>query len=334
MHTHATAAPATPVAAQPRPPVVEADEAGKTFGSVVALDAVDLDVAEGEIVGIIGPSGAGKTTMIRLLLGLYKPSGGQVQVFGHSAARFSRVERERIGYLPQDFVLYDDLTVRENLSFAAGVYGLGWFVKRRRIPELLELVQLTEARDRKAANISGGMRRRLALACALVHEPDLLVLDEPTAGLDPVLRATTWDIFHSLQARGRALIVTTQYVTESEYCDRVYLINEGRLAAAGTPAELRRQALGGDVVDATIRELDRALVTALGELPFVRRVARLSEESVELVTDVAAEAIPQLTEAITAQGYQLALIEERRVSFDRIFVELVEQDGNGHEARA
>jgi ABC-type multidrug transport system ATPase subunit len=121
MHVQATYEPATPVEGRAHAAVVEADDAGKTFGSVTALDAVDLEVAEGEIVGIIGPSGAGKTTMIRLLLGLYKPTGGEVQVFGHSAARFSRVERERIGYLPQDFVLYDDLTVRENLAFAAGV---------------------------------------------------------------------------------------------------------------------------------------------------------------------------------------------------------------------
>lgn len=334
MHAQDTHGSTAPHDMLSRPPVVEAEEAGKSFGSVVALDAVDLEVAQGEIVGIIGPSGAGKTTMIRLLLGLYKPSGGQVRVFGHSSARFSRVERERIGYLPQDYVLYDDLTVRENLSFAASVYGLGWFIKRRRIPELLDLVQLTDARDRQTANISGGMRRRLALACALVHEPDLLVLDEPTAGLDPVLRSTTWDLFRRLQARGSSFIVTTQYVTESEYCDRVYLINEGRVAAAGTPAELRRMAFGGDIVDATIRELDRPLITALSELPFVRRGARLSEESVELVVDVAADAIPLLTETITSRGYQLASIEERRVSFDHTFVALVEQTGNGHEARA
>jgi ABC-2 type transport system ATP-binding protein len=305
--------------------MVEAKNVGKVFGDVVALDSVDLRVAAGEIVGVIGPSGSGKTTFLRLVLGIYKPTHGSVHIFGESTGKLDREVSERIGYLPQDFVLYDDLTVEENLSFAASIYGMGMLAQRHAIPELLELVHLSEARNRQVTNISGGMRRRLGLACALVHQPDLIILDEPTAGLDPVLRATTWEILREAQQRGSGLIVTTQYVTESEYCDYVYLIHDGRVAATGTPSELRRAAFGGDVVELRIPDLDRALVAQLGRVPYVRRAARLSDDEIELVTDSAAEAIPLLSETVRESGYQLATIEERKVSFDRVFVELVTQ---------
>lgn len=305
--------------------IVKASQVGKRFGDVVALESIDLEIDAGEIVGIIGPSGSGKTTAIRLILGLYEPTNGEVRVFGRQPEDYDRELRERIGYLPQDFLLYDDLTVRENLMFAAGMYGLGPRERRARIPELLEALQLTDAKDRLAANISGGMQRRLALAGALIHEPELIVLDEPTAGIDPVLRATIWDGFRDLKARGAALLITTQYVTEAEYCDRVYLINRGRVAASGKPEELRRMVFGGDMVRLRITDLDQRLLTALLDLSVVQSGNRTGSEEVELVVERAGEAIPQLSAAINDLGYTLATIEERQTSFDNIFVHLVEQ---------
>lgn len=305
--------------------IVKASQVGKRFGDVVALDSIDLEIDAGEIVGIIGPSGSGKTTAIRLILGLYEPTNGDVRVFGRQSEDFDRELRERIGYLPQHFLLYEDLTVRENLMFTAGMYGLGPRERRARIPELLEAVQLTEAQDRLAANISGGMQRRLALAGALIHDPELVVLDEPTAGIDPVLRATIWDGFRELKAHGAALLITTQYVTEAEYCDRVYLINQGRVAASGAPEELRRMVFGGDLVRFRITDLDQRLLTTLIETPLVISGSRTGSEEIELVVERAGEAIPQLSAAISELGYQVVEIEERQTSFDNIFVHLVEQ---------
>lgn len=309
--------------------VIEASGLHKEFDGVVALDSVDLAIENGAVVGIIGPSGSGKTTAIRLLLGLYRATAGTVTVFGRDPVTFSRLDKEEIGYLAQDFRFYPDLTVRENLLFAASIYGLGVRRRRRRADDLLELTRLTDAKDRLASRISGGMQRRLALACALVHEPKLIVLDEPTAGLDPVLRAATWDIFRELQNDGSSLVITTQYVSEAEYCDYVYLISEGVVASSGTPMELRRQAFGGDVVRVTILDLDRDLISRILEDPQVRHGIRLSDDELQLVVANAGEAIPILTREIAELGYQVVSIQHHETTFDRIFVELVEQaEGN------
>lgn len=314
--------------------LITARNAGKRFGEVVALDAIDLQIDRGEIVGIIGPSGSGKTTAIRLMLGLYAPSGGEVEVFGDIPAGFSREEREKIGYLPQHFLLYEDLTVYENLLFTAGMYGLGPRVRRERADEMLDIVQLSDAKNRLARDISGGMQRRLALASTLIHEPELIVLDEPTAGIDPVLRAAIWEVFHDLRAQGRALIVTTQYVTEAEYCDRVYLINRGEVVASGSPDDLRRMVFGGEVVRVKVERLDQRLVDALLDLPYIESGRRTDREEFALVVEHAHQAIPLINEAIRERGYTILEIEEIQTSFDAIFVQLVEQSDRANGAAA
>lgn len=326
-----------PEVVEPEPATVEMRGVRKVFGDVVALESVDLTIRTGEIIGIIGPSGSGKTTAIRLMLGIGEPTSGEVRVFGRDPARFSRSDRERIGYLPQHFVLYPDLTVSQNLGFIAGTYGLGWFRRRRRIPALLDMVRLTEAKGRLAQDISGGMQRRLALAAALVHDPELIVLDEPTAGLDPMLRSDVWDMFRELQSRGRTLVVTTQYVTEAEYCDRVELIDAGKVIAFGKPDELRRQAYGGDLVRLTVPGLDRPLVEEITGYPFVVSSERAGEDSLILVVEQAREAIPLLTDRLNGDGHSLTSIEEYREPFDQVFVRLVEQGeggGGDHNAQA
>ena len=184
-------------------PVVRFEQVGKTFGKQEVLHGITLPVPWGQIIGVIGPSGSGKTTTIRLMLGTLKPSRGTVRLFGRDPWRLRRADRERIGYMPQDFVLYPTLTTEENLRFAASLYGVPWWETGPRITQLLDDLDLTDARKHQAEDLSGGMRRRLSLAATLMHDPDFLVLDEPTAGIDPILRASIWNGFRERAMRAR-----------------------------------------------------------------------------------------------------------------------------------
>ena len=303
-------------------------DVSKTFGDFQAVSELSLQVPRGSLIGLIGPSGCGKTTTIRLLLGVYEPSEGEIRVFGEEPHRFHRVTRERIGYLPQQFVLYPTLSVDENLNFAAAAYGLGPFARRRAKAQVLELVGLTEHRKKLAQDISGGMQRRLALAATLLHEPELIFLDEPTAGIDPILREQFWAEFRRLQQFGRTQVVTTQYVTEAEYCDFVVLLDAGTIVAAGTPADLRRQAAGGELIDATIPGLDNSILQRLRRLPGVTAVQVRGDSDVRLVTQGdAGELMPQVISTLQEQHREVQAIEERRLSFNEVFVALLEQGG-------
>ena len=301
----------------------------RKFNDTVAVEAMDLEIPRGSVLGVIGPSGSGKTTTIRMITGSLGPTQGRVDVLGENPRSFRRQTRERIGYMPQLFSLYPDLTVAENVDFAAAVYGLVFFRRWRRRRAVLELVDLWSVRRRRAGNLSGGMKRRLELAAALVHEPDLLILDEPTAGIDPILRRTVWDEIHRLRDAGVTSIVTTQYVTEAEECDQVALISGGRLIAFGPPDQLRREALGGEVVEVTMSGLFDA--SNLGRSEGVRGVRQSGPKTFELVVDDAgkasAEAIQQMS---TSQG-EVESVRELRPSFEDVFAHLVERD---REARA
>jgi ABC-2 type transport system ATP-binding protein len=291
------------------------------FGGLAAVRDLTLSVASGTILGIIGPSGSGKTTTIRLLTGGLTPTRGSVRVLGENPRFFHRRTRERIGYMPQLFTLYPDLTARENVNFVASLFGMLWLRRRRRVSEVLRAVDLWDARNRRAADLSGGMQRRLELACALVHEPALLFLDEPTAGVDPLLRARIWEELHALKAAGRTLLVTTQYVNEAAECDMVALISEGHLIALDTPDDLRRKATGGDVIEiATDRDFE---VGRLAALPMVRRVSQQGPRDFRVTVDDAGVATPDVVAAINAAGADVAYAREYRPSFDEVFAELV-----------
>ena len=227
---------------------VVVDDVTMRFDDQLAVDGISLVVPAGTILGLIGPSGSGKTTTIRLLTGALTPTSGTVRVLGEEPRRFRRQTRERLGYMPQSFTLYPDLTVRENVDFVGSLFGMMFPRRRRRTREVLQLLDLWDVRSRRAGRLSGGMQRRLELACALVHDPALLFLDEPTAGIDPLLRASVWEELHRLRATGRTMLVTTQYINEAESCDLVALIAGGRLLALATPDDLRREASGGDVI--------------------------------------------------------------------------------------
>jgi ABC-2 type transport system ATP-binding protein len=310
--------------------LIRIEDGSVKFGDLVAVSQLNLSVPRGTILGLIGPSGAGKTTTIRLLTGGLQPTTGKVEVLGEDPRRFHRRTRERIGYMPQQFTLYPDLTAGENVDFVGSLFGLLWFRRRRRVREVLNVVDLWDARGRRASNLSGGMQRRLELASALVHEPELLFLDEPTAGIDPLLRAKIWRELHRLKDAGRTLLVTTQYVNEAEECDQVALIARGRLAALATPDDLRRQATGGDIIEVeTATAFDGQ---ALGELEPVRRVTQITPRSMRVVVNDAGVATPTVVAAFTAAGGSVVSAREYRLSFDEIFAELVERNDANVEA--
>ena len=325
------APPTEPVAAGPaaqRIPDAEAavivEGATKRFGDDIAVDDVSLRVRTGTILGIIGPSGSGKTTTVRLLTGALAPTEGDIRVLGEDPRTFRRRTRQRIGYMPQLFTLYPDLTARENVDFVASLFGILLRTRHRRTREVLELVDLWDVRGRRAGQLSGGMQRRLELASALVHEPELLFLDEPTAGIDPILRVKVWGELHRLRDRGRTLLVTTQYVTEAESCDVVALISGGRLIALERPEDLRRDALGGDIVEITTTEpFDGSVIDSL---PMVRSVERHGPNTLRVRVDAASTALPDVVEAITGNGGQVTTASEVRPSFDEVFAILVERD--------
>jgi ABC-2 type transport system ATP-binding protein len=302
----------------------------RRFNGTVAVDALDMVIPTGAVVGVIGPSGSGKTTTIRMITGSLGPTEGTVEVLGEQPSEFHRRTRERIGYMPQQFSLYPDLTVGENVDFVAAVYGLVFWRRWRRRRAVLELVDLWSVRRRRASKLSGGMRRRLELAAALVHEPDLLILDEPTAGIDPILRRTVWDEIHRLRDRGVTSVVTTQYVTEAEECNEVALISGGRLIAFGPPDQLRREALGGDVVEVTMAGLFDASTLARPE--GVRGLRQTGPKTFELIVDDAGTATADAVQSMGATGGQVEAIREIRPTFEDVFAHLVERDRAARKA--
>jgi len=303
--------------------VVSLHGVSRRYADLAALDDVSLEVERGTILGVIGPSGSGKTTLIRMLTGTLEPSAGTLKVLGQTPRKFTRHARENIGYMPQHFVLYEELTAAENVSFVASLFGLLWPQRGRRVRQVLELVDLWEARGRQARKLSGGMQRRLELACALVHDPDLLFVDEPTAGLDPMLRQTVWAEFRRLRETGRTLVVTTQYVGEAEYCDAVAVLSRGRLIALAPPDELRRMALGGEVLEIETAQTFDASV--LEHLPGVRAVKQSGPRRFLVIADDAGAATPVVLQEMNTAGATVVSSSEYRPSFDEVFASLVSQ---------
>ena len=307
--------------------VIEAQNLTKTFGEDAAVQSLNLQLPRGTIFGFVGPSGCGKTTTVRLLTGFYKPTSGTLSVLGKAPTEFSKSDREKIGYLTQQFVLYPDLTVWENLNFAASFYGVGIF-RRKRLNKLLDFVELAGDKSKLAKDLSGGMKRRLSLAAALVHNPELIFLDEPTAGIDPLLRRKFWDYFKVLQAEGHTLFITTQYVGEAAYCDLVGVMYGGRLLTIETPDELRRKAYGGDVIGIkTNEEMRFEHRQQLESLPFVRGKTKIvSDQEIEVIVNDADTAISLLLEWSQAQKLTVAMMEQKSPSFDDVFIRLIETE--------
>ncbi len=299
-----------------REPLVKAQDLTKRFGDFVAVDHVSFEIYPGEVVGYLGPNGSGKTTTIRMLLGLLMPSEGEAWVLGYRVRTQAEAIRPRVGYMSQKFALYDELTVWENLTFYAGVYGV---TERRRIEEVAHALGLWPIRNLRAGALPTGWRQRLALGTAVLHKPRLLFLDEPTSGVDPPTRRAFWDLIYTLVEGGITVFVTTHYMDEAEYCHRVGIMHQGRLMAMDTPSRLKETALPGRIWDVWARPLVQAR-EALARHPEVLR-AVLSRDHLRALTR------PGLTAAglrrwLRAQGLTVSRIQEAEPSLEDVFLAL------------
>jgi ABC-2 type transport system ATP-binding protein len=295
------------------------------------VKSLNLSIERGSIIGLIGPSGCGKTTTVRLLTGLLRPTSGEALLDGTPAAELNAERRRDLGYLPQIPALFPDLSLWENLSFHASMYGLP--LRRRSVlRSMLEWVELDEHRHKKVAEASGGMQRRLALAAALVHDPAIVFLDEPTAGIDPILREKFWEHFRALGDAGKTLVVTTQYVGEAAYCDFVGLLADGELLMLDTPEQLRRAAFGGEVLDVTLRRpATDAEIARLEELPFViGTIERDGPSTLRVVVD--GEGVEGLNDRLTEFDLDVEAVAEHVVDYDEAFVRVVERHRSTLEA--
>lgn len=239
-------------------PVV-AEELTKCFGDFTAVDRVSFRIHPGEVFGWLGPNGAGKTTTIRMLLGLIQPSSGKLSVLGFDPVTQTKTMQARVGYMSQLFTLYNDLTARENIRFYGRVYGLRREALAQRQEEILHMAGLEGREDTLTANLSGGWKQRLALGCAIVHNPKVVFLDEPTAGVDPISRREFWGLIYAMAKKGTTVLVTTHYMDEAELCQRVGFINQGRLVAIGSPEELKQTRMLGQVLEINTPDPDRAV---------------------------------------------------------------------------
>jgi ABC-2 type transport system ATP-binding protein len=240
-------------------PAILAEDLTKSFGDFLAVDRVTFSVGAGEIFGWLGPNGAGKTTTIRMLLGLIKPSAGRASVLGYDPARQTKLMQAQVGYMSQQFTLYNELTARENIRFYGQVYGLSPGELSKRQDELLNMAGLENHANRLTGNLSGGWKQRLALGCAIVHRPRVLFLDEPTAGVDPISRREFWELIYGMAKGGVTILVTTHYMDEAELCQRVGFISQGRLVAMDTPARLKQTQMRGRVLDISSPAADRVM---------------------------------------------------------------------------
>ncbi len=294
----------------------------RKFGEFVAVRGLSFSVRSGEIFGFLGPNGAGKSTTIRMLCGLLVPTSGEGTVAGCDLRTEGERVKQRIGYMSQRFSLYDDLTVEENIDFYGGIYRIPPDRKKPRKDWVLAMAGLAGHRGARTAHLPAGYKQRLALGCALLHEPRVLFLDEPTSGVDPIRRREFWDLIYDLSEKGVTVFVTTHYMDEAEYCGRLGLIYRGEMAALGTPQELKTRLMKEAVLEVRTRRPQEA-AELLGGLPGVRSAA-LFGGTVHVVAENAQEAIPRLEKALAGHGTPADRIERIPPSLEDVFVSLVE----------
>jgi ABC-2 type transport system ATP-binding protein len=304
----------------------------KQFGTFVAVDGLSLNVTRGEVFGFLGPNGAGKSTTIRMLCGLLKPTSGRASVAGYDVGVKPESVRQNIGYMSQKFSLYNDLTVIENLRLFAGLYSVPSKVLKQRIDWALKMANLKGQENLITGTLPGGWKQRLALGCAVLHKPPVLFLDEPTSGVDPISRRQFWDLIHQMAEEGVTVFVTTHYMEEAEYCNRLALIFRGKMVALGTPSELKRDSMKGELLLVECAPLGPA-VEALQSAPGVLDAAVFGN-ALHLVVLNAAAAIPQIQSFLTNHAVTVSSIEKIRPTLEDVFVSVTSERDKPAEAQA
>lgn len=308
---------------------VFAEDLTKVFGKFTAVDNVSFEVEQGEIFGFLGPNGAGKTTTIKILCGLLAPTSGVAQVSGYDVSTQPEEIKKNIGYMSQKFSLYEDLTVEENLDFFGGIYGLDREKKKSRDKWVLEMAGLTDKKTGLTGELPLGWKQRLALGCAVLHEPPVLFLDEPTSGVDPLSRRTFWDLIHDMARQGVTVFVTTHYMEEAEYCHRLALMSRGKIVALGTPGELKKNWMPESVIDLECDDLMRA-AELLETEPGFTEVAVFGS-LLHLVAPDPEFAVSRAKEVLTQAGISVSRIEPITPSLEDVFVTLTAKDNNSAE---
>jgi ABC-2 type transport system ATP-binding protein len=303
---------------------VTAKDLSRVFGSFVAVDKVSFDVRKGEILGFLGPNGAGKTTTIKILCGLLKPSSGAARVGAWDVSTQPEEIKKHIGYMSQRFSLYEDLTVMENLDFFGGIYGLAPGKKESRDNWVLEMAGLTHMTTSLTRDLPLGWKQRLALGCAVLHEPPILFLDEPTSGVDPLSRRSFWDLINELSGQGVTVFVTTHYMDEAEYCHRLALMNKGKLIALGTPGELKDKWMKEAVLDLECDDFMRA--AELLEKEELFHEAAVFGRSIHLVTADPERGSGRAKELLSNAGIEISRLEIIQPSLEDVFVTLTSED--------
>jgi len=302
---------------------VSMKELTRYFGDFVAVNRVTVDVPRGEIFGFLGPNGAGKTTVIRMLCGLLKPTQGGGTVAGYDISREPERIKRRIGYMSQKFSLYDDLTVEENINFYGGIYGLRGTRLAKRRDWALQMTGLRDQRRNLTSHLSAGWKQGLAMACAVLHEPPILFLDEPTSGVDPLSRRRFWDLIYDMANRGITIFVTTHYMEEAEYCDRIALMFRGSIIAIGSPRELKTQRMHEQILDIRCPQ-PQDVIDPLGDVPGVHSVA-LFGEGLHAVVENATRARRAIAQTLYRLGVRVERMEEIAPSMEDVFVSLIEE---------
>ena len=307
-------------------PAVAAKGLTKTFGRFVAVDDVSFEVQRGEIFGLLGPNGAGKTTTIRMLLALLKPTSGVATVLGYDVARQRREIRRRIGYMSQQFSLYDDLSVAQNLAFFGGIYGVRGSDLEENVAAVLQMAELEGREEERTNTLSGGSRQRLALGCAILHRPEVLFLDEPTAGVDPVARRAFWDLLYSFSDQGRTVLVTTHYMDEAEQCHRLGFMQRGKLIAFGTPHKIKDEQMQDHVLELTC-DAPESAIKALRETGALMEVAVYGAQ-IHIVAQEPQTARDQIEATLAQESIQILGLEEITPSLEDVFIASVQRNGD------
>lgn len=302
------------------PIAIKVDRLTKSFPGVHAVDGITFDVREGEIFGLVGPDGAGKTTTLRMLAGIMPPDAGRATVAGFDISREPERAKHELSYMPQRFGLYEDLTVDENIGFYADLFGVRRAEQKSRSEELLVAAGMAEFRSRLAGKLSGGMKQKLCLVCALIHRPKVILLDEPTTGVDPVSRRDFWRILYELISEGVAILTSTAYLDEAERCHRVALMHQGKLLFSDTPGSLKAR-LHKDVISVTSAD-PRNVRDALGQIAGVSSLV-LTGDGVHVVVDNAQQRIPQIESCLKTSGASFDAIQKVEPTIEDLFVDAV-----------